>query len=747
MKRTGLLSRVLPVLCGAVLCTASPAGEVLWKPIQDSVYLQEVGRQVATDSPILALAVYNGRLYAGLDEGLYVLKDGALIPVEFPKERVQCLAVLNDALWIITGAGLYRMTNDGHTAIAQGRFTALCGHLDTVVVATGRGLLRVEGDTLVPIPGADRAPGAIQSIASYGETIYCLTPGRLLLFDGNRYDDINTIDWGELPSKDTRGMMALGSRLYIATGGGLGVLRGMGMTAIRGQDGLCYEDTTCLASGFAGDVWVGTSNGAIRMVEGAFHYFNMRRWLPHDNVRAIACGENVAYIGTDTGLGIIEYEPYTLRKKAAYYERYLEEWGMKRLGFVHKLEWDESQGWIREVSDNDAGWSTHFLTAMCFKYAVTGEKQAREEALNYFNSLKWTEEITPIPGFPARSIWAKGEKGHQAEGGSGGFAAEWHDTDDGVWQWKADTSSDETDAHFYAASIFHDLVAQGDEKRRALEHMDRIASHIIREGWVLRDLDGKPTVWARWDPEYFTSLRGSYARGLNGLEILSYMRTAATLTGDAKFEDAYKQLQEFGYPNYVLRQKLVFPPDNVFHSDDRLAFYVYYPLLKYETDPKLRSIYRRSLERSWEIERIEHNPWFAFIYGALTGNDCETAQAVKHLREWPLDLRQHDWRSSHRDDLFTPGGYVAYAGGARGLSPRVTGPIRWSNTTLQYDGGAGGRVVVDPSGWLDAYWMGRYYGFITAPATDDLELTTVEQRGLQLGAEPYKGPPRPPGRR
>ena len=31
---------------------------------------------------------------------------------------------------------------------------------------------------------------------------------------------------------------------------------------------------------------------------------------------------------------------HTLQKKAAFYERHLEEWGQKRLGLVHKLEWD-----------------------------------------------------------------------------------------------------------------------------------------------------------------------------------------------------------------------------------------------------------------------------------------------------------------------------------------------------------------------------------------------------------------------
>ena len=60
-----------------------------------------------------------------------------------------------------------------------------------------------------------------------------------------------------------------------------------------------------------------------------------------------------------------------------------------------------------------------------------------------------------------------------------------------------------------------------------------------------------------------------------------------------------------------------------------------------------------------EIERIEQIPWFNFIYGALTGNDCEAEAAVTHLREWPLDLVIHSYQNSHRADLQTPPGYTA----------------------------------------------------------------------------------------
>lgn len=55
----------------------------------------------------------------------------------------------------------------------------------------------------------------------------------------------------------------------------------------------------------------------------------------------------------------------------------------------------------------------------------------------------------------------------------------------------------------------------------------------------------------------------------------------------------------------------------------------------------------------------------------------------------------------------------------------------------------GGNSATEPGGWLEAYWMGRYYGMITAPQTEDEVLLTVEQRGLELGAKPYTGPGRP----
>ena len=201
---------------------------------------------------------------------------------------------------------------------------------------------------------------------------------------------------------------------------------------------------------------------------------------------------------------------------------------------------------------------------------------------------------------------------------------------------------------------------------------------------------------------------------------------------------------ELGYPSYTLRQRQTAPPENIAHFEDELALWSYWNLLLLEKDPSLRAIYRRSLERTFEIVRIEQNPWFNFVYGVLTGNDCEVGAAVTHLRDWPLDLRTWSYQNSHRADLQTPAGYSTFKGGVRAFPPRETEPMRWDHWTMQMDGGSGGREVVEPGGWLAAYWMGRYYGFIEPPTVTDVSLLSLEPGVHQkLGAEPYVGPARP----
>src|SRR5262249_35861394 len=151
--------------------------------------------------------------------------------------------------------------------------------------------------------GTNQCPFSISRIVAHNESIFVLGAGRVAVFETGEFGGRDMYDfpadmawgWGDLPSKNTRDLLSRGSRLIIGTDRGLGVLRGMSLTALRGPDGLPYEDTYCLAAGFTNDVWIGTSRGAIRWVGDSFHYFAGERWLPNEKVNAIAVDGHTVY--------------------------------------------------------------------------------------------------------------------------------------------------------------------------------------------------------------------------------------------------------------------------------------------------------------------------------------------------------------------------------------------------------------------------------------------------------------------
>ncbi len=736
----------------------------LWQAVQDDVYRQEVSQQVPTEHPVTSATFYKNQLFVVMQGDIYKLGGDSFSRSPNAPHSISRLETMNQELWALTDSALFQLKDDTWVKTLDTLVVDFCMHQGILHAATREDIFRWQNGEFVNIEPkggyssrdvtvtmADGSQvltdpvqlGPIFRIASYSGTLYVLRPGELVLLDGPVVNEY-TMDWGALPSPVTTDMLAIGSRLFISTAKGLGVLRGAAMTALQGVDGLPYEETTCLETGFDNDLWIGTSTGAIRMLKNDWHYFGPQLWLPGNDVHDIAVNDNAVAIATDGGVGIIRYEPFTLAKKAAYYERHLEAWGHKRLGFIHTLYKGPNDEWIREVSDNDGGHTAPYLAAMCYKYAVTGDESARQEAVNAFKAMVWLDQITPKDGFIARAIWSTtADKDKMARHGSGGLPAKWYPTEDGKWYWKGDTSSDEVDAHFYSVSLFHDLVAQGEEKELAAQHLTNIASHIIDNGWVLRDMNGQPTRWGRWDPDYLLRPYGFVARGLNGMQAQTYMLTAYAVSGDQKYQDGLHQVLDWGYHHYTVRQKLTFPPEDIAPWDDNLAQRCYHTLFRYVDDPYLRSIYLRSLERTWALKRIEHIPWYNFSYGAITGNDCEVEPAVEHLRAWTLDCVEHSYTNSHRDDLFPESGYVPYGGGTKAMSPRETAVKRGHRSTLPYDGGSSGRRVIEPTGFLRDYWMGRYHGFIKEPTVTEPDLISVPELTGSFGAEPYNGPGRP----
>ncbi|MFZ4985509.1 MAG: hypothetical protein ACOYLF_08625 [Blastocatellia bacterium] len=466
-------------------------------------------------------------------------------------------------------------------------------------------------------------------------------------------------------------------------------------------------------------VYFGTDKGLIRYStapgEMPVRYLAGRRWLADDRVLGIgigprnaATGENEIWVETPAGYTRLRERLMTLAEKAALFEDRI-----RRRHVRHGMTSDsiltqpgENASNRTVSSDNDGLWTALYVAAESFRYKVTGQAEAREYARQGMEALIRLEEITGKPGFPARSFIRKGEDIQPADG-------EWHDTPDGRWRWKGDTSSDEIAGHYFVYPIYYDLVASEGEKARLREVITRITDHILDNNYQLIDLDGKRTRWGWWGPEAIWE--DATETGLRALHLLSHLRVAHHLTGNPRYEKAYRELvSEHKYHLLTRNQKINYP-GYINHSDDELAFISYYPLLQYEKDPALRQVYQDSLDRAWQVERPERNPLWNFIYAAGSlKTEFDQAESVRTLREIPLDLIDWSVSNSHRADIPRDTLYDRF-GRRQALIVLPYDELsmnKWNGNPYMLDGGYGGRREDDGAYFLLPFWMGRYHKLI-----------------------------------
>jgi hypothetical protein len=456
-------------------------------------------------------------------------------------------------------------------------------------------------------------------------------------------------------------------------------------------------------------LWIGTKRGmfSYHLPTHSIQYFAGKRWLPDDQVTAIGFEEDkVIWVETPEGFSRIAYKQMALAEKARIFEERVRARHVRHgLTADSHLRIPGDLSSNRMVSDdNDGLWTAIYVAAQCFRYKVTGDADAREYARQGMQAIMRLEEITGIPGFPARSFVKIGVDEQPEDG-------EWHTTPDGQWRWKGDTSSDEIVGHYFVYPIYFDLVAEEEEKRKMRAVVERITNHILDHGYQLIDLDGKRTTWGWWGPDAIWG--DPDETGLRALHLLSHLRVAIHITG--KFQAAYDELINRHRYHLLTRNQKINIPGRVNHSDDELAFLSYYPLLLYETDPKLREVYLQSLRRSWAVERPERNPLWNFIYAAGSGSqDFDRAESIRTLHEIPIDLVTWTVTNSHRSDVPvspTPDRFKSKQ--SLIVLPYDELPVmKWNGNPYRLDGGDGGRGEDDGAFFLLPYWMGRYHKLI-----------------------------------
>lgn len=461
--------------------------------------------------------------------------------------------------------------------------------------------------------------------------------------------------------------------------------------------------------------------------------FRSRRWLLKDSVFDIALSDNNIYVSTQGGISQLKIENKTLKEKAEYFEELARTRHTRKPGIVEKcllrVPGDVST-WKPLDDDNDGGYTNMYLAALSLQYAVTKDENVRQQAKQIFQAILFLEQVTELPGFIARTVvphtWT-----HVFDPNEDLTPQEkvllkvqdprykpveerWRKSNDGKWLWKGDTSSDEITAHFFGWAIYYDLCADEADKKELEQLVRRVMDKIIADGYVLKDIDGTHTRWGVWAPERLKhDPDWANERGINAIEVLSYLKTTYHITGDSKYQQEYERLLiDEDYASLVKKAKN-YGPSSRTHIDDELLAFTYPALFRYETEEKWLELYRASIQHWHRGIENEYSPLYNFIYAWCMGTDPNLNETITTLREIPFDLINWTVDNSNREDIrLVREPILEHIQTSRLLPPGETGVIRWDKNRWLAVQGDNGMTEWAPTFYLFPYWLGRYLGLI-----------------------------------
>lgn len=479
-------------------------------------------------------------------------------------------------------------------------------------------------------------------------------------------------------------------------------------------------------------LWFGTVDGAFSLrADGKYDYYNGERWLPGNRVKQITKGPaNSVLFLTNAGLGQLHFKDMTLEQKALFYEGQVRKLHIRN-GFnatVRGMDHGNLSTGFMEDSDNDGLWTSMYLGAEIFRYAVTKDSSALQNCRESMEAMERLYSVNPVPGFPARSFE---RAGHVNELGDSEF---WQQSAEKEWVWKSTTSSDEAIGHIFAFGAMAELVQDPDLKSRAVTMIDTLMSHIVKNDMYMIDYNGKPTLWGKWNPSYVNSFPVNVGdRKLNSSNIIAMLQTAYHFTKKEKYkEKAFELMTKHGYFENLMRPMELIgkaPEDATAHakhmsdgwnhSDDEMYFLGYWGLYRYALNDTLKARYKETIIDHWKAERPEkEGAWN--IFTALTGTDTfDLNEAVWYLQEHPLDMIDWRIRNSHRKDIekIEPNFRKQTITEVLPASER---PIqRHNGNTFNLDRNSSNGTSAQSAGdiWLLPYWLGRYLGVISAPVS------------------------------
>jgi len=170
--------------------------------------------------------------------------------------------------------------------------------------------------------------------------------------------------------------------------------------------GLPYSNIQQIAGKGNGMVVLSTARGIMTyhhaQPEGErWEYYASNRHLVNNTVlRLVVDEEGVIYVFHPQGLSILWYEEWTLSKKALHYQSLIEP-RHDRFGLVASAiltKYGDLSSFKKAAGETDGLWSSIYLAAQCFRYALTKDEDAHTSGWKTFTGMALLEKVTGIPG-------------------------------------------------------------------------------------------------------------------------------------------------------------------------------------------------------------------------------------------------------------------------------------------------------------------------------------------------------------
>ncbi len=642
---------------------------------------------------------HKGEILIGTWNGLYRYNKNALLKEEGPEPPVSEICSDNEGDYALGPFGIWRNTANSwykqNYNIARSVRDALSDDNGNLWVATDAGLYRCHN-------------GETRLFQDVSEMISCNV--KAVAFDSD-------------------------GQIWTGVLGGVSVRDSINLISnLTPDDGIPSVRVNCIAKSPDSVMWVGTDVGIVRYARDGSHSIRFsRRWLTDNKVTDIAFdADGNAWIATANGVSAIKRRMMTLGdKEKDFYSQMMkrhirEPWTVG----VLKLEVPgDTSTWRNSDDDNDGEYTGGYLAMESFRYAATGDPDARVKARRAFDFLRFLQEVTGTEGFFARSVvpaelnnmndpnrtYNNKELAEELVNDPRYKPVEqrWRKSKDGKWLWKGDTSSDEMDGHMMSYFFYYELAADEEEKIKIRNHVGKIMDCLIKTGYNLVDIDGTHTRWAVWSPEILNNDPDwASEKALNSFELLAYLKLAAHITGDDKYQKEYIRLiEKEGYLENASELNSKNPAWQIYF-DRTMEGYLFPILLKYEEDPDYRKAYEMLADEWMENQETGENLVNNLTYAFATGEKVNVRQSIDFLRDAPLDLV--DWPIDHtlREDVRIVRKPILEEVQVEELpSASERSTVRWDkNPWAAVQGDAS--QVREPVFWLWPYWMARYLNII-----------------------------------